>query len=185
MHFTTHHAKLAWSSMIPSHPTPSPLVAGVLWLAAALLGCEAPPGPASVDPSPTSEAAQRATREWLAKRHFTSRGGPVFCAIEVLGSRANAPGTFDLFVWAYCAELVRDAGALEQGSGSSVPCTVGLVLDPGGWRATHVTYPEDGAGHDASLRAMFPLTVHARLRLGAKDRTELRDRVHAEAARTP
>lgn len=185
MHFTTHHAKLAWSSMIPSPPTRSLPAACVLWLAAALLGCQAPPGPAPVDPSPTSEAAQRATREWLAKRHFTSRGGPVFCAIEVLGSRATAPGSFDLFVWAFCSELVRDAGALEQGSGSSVPCTVSIVLDPGGWRATHVTYPRDGADHDASLRAMFPLTVYARLRLGGGDRSELRDRVHAEAARTP
>lgn len=141
--------------------------------------------PTPVDPSPTGEAAQRAARELLVERHYTSRGGRVFCAVEPFGSRPTKAGAFELFVWADCEEFVREGGALGTGSGSSLPCTVTLVLERGAWRATAVKQAEDGSRYDPSIRAMFSREAYERMAKQGWSRGALRERVRREAESTP
>lgn len=131
------------------------------------------------------EALLRPVRAALSAEHFTSRGGRVFCAVEPLGRRAAGEGQFEVFVWAYCTELLR-AGApgaeLATGSGSSTPCAVTVALRGGAWVVLGVKRPRDGGEYLRSVRAMFPAPVRDRIVNRDVDLGALEKAARAEAS---
>ena len=109
---------------------------------------------------------------------FTSRGGEMRCAYLPLG-QAEAR----LFVSTLCLELVRDADSLAAGSGRGGPVALRVTAEGDSVRITGHEAPDDGGGHAASIRRIFPAAVAGRI-LDRPDGSGVLERhLRAEASR--
>ena len=105
--------------------------------------------------------AARVNAYLAARLGFTSRGGTVRCAFRPLGQEDDR-----VFVETLCLELVAEGDSVTTGSGRGGPVALRVAAAGDSLAIVGHEVPQDGGGHAASIRRIFPPAVAARILAG-------------------
>ncbi len=121
----------------------------------------------TVDTIPSENNAISVIDEQVVEKYLseevmnTNFGGEIFVSYEILETDKNEG---EIYLWALIQEYYEKGGALEEGSGMSVPIVLSVnVHNNDSLEILSHSLPRDGSYHSEDIKEMFPKKIQNKI----------------------